>query len=217
LGETIYFKSMGKNIYNHGFNTTNFKPANFIREISISNQFSLFPMESRIVLLGMDMPVPDPNSSAPSVAIITGNFSYIVDCGPGIVRDAVHTSKKFGLKGLLPKNLRTQILTHLYGDHTVGNSDLILTTWVVRRNKSLKVIGPKGTLDMTKQLLEAYKEDIKERINGLEHCIDRGCHVKAKEITPGIVFEDNRLKVEAFEVNHGSWPSFGLILEVDYN
>ncbi|MHA1689901.1 MAG: hypothetical protein ACTSYC_05850 [Promethearchaeota archaeon] len=62
---------------------------------------------------------------------------------------------------------------------------------------------------MTNHILEAYKEDIRERTNGLEHCNDRGFRVKVKEITPGIVYRDTHIKVEAFEVNHGSWPSFG--------
>ncbi|MHA1724528.1 MAG: MBL fold metallo-hydrolase [Promethearchaeota archaeon] len=72
-----------------------------------------------------------------------GIFSYIVDCGSGIVRNAVHASKKFGLKALLPKNLKTLFLTHLHSDHTFGYHDLILTPWVAGRSKSLKVFGPK--------------------------------------------------------------------------
>ncbi len=180
-----------------------------MEEVVILQEFSLSSKESKVVILGSGTPIPDPNKSGPSVAIIVGNFSYIVDCGPGIVRRAVAAHQKYALKALELKNLKRLFLTHLHSDHTLGYSDLIFTPWVMGRNAPLNTYGPKGTLAMTNHLLAAYREDIRERVDGLEHANNRGYRVNVQEINPGLIYEDNRVKVEAFLVNHGSWPCFG--------
>ena len=160
-------------------------------------------------MLGSGTPVPDPDRSGPSLAIVVKNHSYLVDFGPGVVRNAVRASQKYGIKALEPRYLKKAFLTHLHSDHTIGYPDLIFTPWVVGRNKPLKVYGPKGTRAMTNHIHAAYSEDIKERVNGLEHSNDRGYRVKVQEINAGLIYEDKRVKVEAFPVNHGSWSCFG--------
>ena len=51
---------------------------------------------TKLVLLGTGSPFADPNKSGPSLAIIVNNTSYIVDCGPGVVRRAAE-AKELGL------------------------------------------------------------------------------------------------------------------------
>lgn len=45
------------------------------------------------MLLGTGTPFADPNKSGPSLAIIVNNTSYIVDCGPGVVRRAAEAKE----------------------------------------------------------------------------------------------------------------------------
>jgi len=49
---------------------------------------------TQVVLLGTGNPNPDPDKSGPSLAIIVNGKSYVVDCGPGVVRRAAAAAKK---------------------------------------------------------------------------------------------------------------------------
>ena len=45
-------------------------------------------METKLVLLGTGTPNACPNASGPSSAVVVGNRAYLVDFGPGVVRQA---------------------------------------------------------------------------------------------------------------------------------
>ncbi len=164
---------------------------------------------TKVVLLGTGNPNPDPEHSSCSVAIIVRDTPYIVDFGPGLVRQAAALSPRYGgnIRALAVKNLKRAFLTHLHSDHTVGYPDLILTPWVMGRDEPLEVYGPEGIVSMTEHILEAYREDIRYRLYGLEPANDRGWQVNPHEIEEGLVYRDENVEVEAFHVEHGSWPN----------
>ena len=164
---------------------------------------------TKIVLLGTGTPIPDPFRSGPSIAIIVGDASYIVDSGSGIVRQATYAYSQLGIKALEIQKLKIAFLTHLHSDHILGYPDLIFTPWVMGRTVPLEVYGPKGTREMTENILQAYREDIRERIDGLEPANEMGFKVKVHEIKKGIIYQDSKVQVEAFPVNHGIWPAYG--------
>ena len=84
---------------------------------------------TRLVLLGTGTPNAEPDRSGPSLAIIIQDKSYIVDFGPGIVRQAnkLYTQDNDAFISLKPSNLEVAFLTHLHSDHTTGYPDLIFT------------------------------------------------------------------------------------------
>ena len=45
-------------------------------------------METKLVLLGTGTPNACPNACGPSSAVVVGNRAYLVDFGPGVVRQA---------------------------------------------------------------------------------------------------------------------------------
>ena len=45
-------------------------------------------METKLVLLGTGTPNACPNASGPSSAVVVGNRAYLIDFGPGVVRQA---------------------------------------------------------------------------------------------------------------------------------
>ena len=49
---------------------------------------------TQIVMLGSGTPIPDPNHQGPSLAIVVNGQSYIVDCGPGVVRQAAAVASR---------------------------------------------------------------------------------------------------------------------------
>jgi ribonuclease BN (tRNA processing enzyme) len=168
---------------------------------------------TQIVLLGTGTPNADPDRSGPSVAIVVNETPYIVDFGPGVVRRAAAAFRN-GVKALEVSNLKIAFLTHLHTDHTAGYPDLIFTPWVLGRDRPLEVYGPPGIKSMTEHILKAYEKDIDVRINGLEPANTEGYKVNTHEIKPGIVYEDENIKVNAFPVKHGAWDyAFGFRFE----
>lgn len=169
-------------------------------------------METKLVLLGTGTPNACPNASGPSAAVVVGNRAYLVDFGPGVVRQA---SKAYfnGIDALRPDLLCTAFCTHLHTDHTAGYADLIFTPWVLERETPLKVFGPKGLQHMTDHILEAYAADIDFRIHGFEKANENGYKVDVTEIenekNPGIIYQDDYVSVEAFPVSHGTLTCYG--------
>ncbi|MCG8697002.1 MAG: MBL fold metallo-hydrolase, partial [Bacteroidales bacterium] len=165
---------------------------------------------TKVVMLGTGNPNPDPTHSGQSIAVIVNNVPYIVDFGPGLIRQAARLTSRYGgnIDALKAKNIKTAFLTHLHSDHTTGYPDLILTPWVMGRDEPLKVYGPEGLNHMTEKILEAYQEDIRYRLYGYEPANNQGWRVESHEFyDEGIIYKDTNITVEAFPVPHGTWPN----------
>jgi ribonuclease BN (tRNA processing enzyme) len=162
-----------------------------------------------IVFLGTGFPRPDPRAMGPSLAVVVGEKAYLVDAGAGVVRRAAEAFER-GEPALAADRLDTVFLTHLHSDHTLGLPDLLLTPWVVGREKPLTVIGPAGSTKMLESLSRAWSEDIAVRLEGGEGGNRTGYRAVVREIEPGVVFRDDLVEVTAFRVRHGSWhDAFG--------
>jgi ribonuclease BN (tRNA processing enzyme) len=165
---------------------------------------------TRVVMLGTGTPNADPDRSGPSVAVVVDDTSYLVDFGTGVVRRAA-AAERSGIKALAPENLTRAFATHLHSDHTLGLADLILTPWILERAAPLTLYGPRGLRAMAGHLTAAYAADLRIRTHGGEptHQYDPR-RVIVHEITPGVVYRDDRVTVTAFPVPHGAWPqAFG--------
>jgi len=170
-------------------------------------------LRSHVVLLGTGTPNAEPERAGSSVAVIVDSTVYIVDAGPGVVRRA-NAARQKGITALAPANLRTLFVTHLHSDHTLGYPDLIFTPWVLERDEPLEVYGPPGIEAMTRNILEAWQDDIRTRLEGLEPANPDGYRVKVHEIEAGLIYEDELVRVTAFRVRHGAWDhAFGYRFE----
>lgn len=170
-----------------------------------------FPLpRTRVVLLGVGTPQPDPDRSGPATAVVVNGKAYLVDFGPGVVRRAAAAVMDKGIHELDPAAIGVVFVTHLHSDHTAGYPDLILTPWTMGRNKALEVYGPKGIKAMTENILTAYREDIVIRRDGFEHESAEGWKVNTHEVSAGVVYVDENVTVTAFPTRHGEWEeSFG--------
>ena len=147
------------------------------------------------------------------MAVVVNGTPYLVDAGAGVVRRANEAFQR-GVEGLEVKRLATLFLTHLHTDHTVGLPDLIYTPWVLERESPLRIFGPAGTEAMARHLSKAYENDVRVRLEGLEPANPTGHSVEATDVSPGVVFEDDNVRVTAFQVAHGSWgQAFGYRFE----
>lgn len=167
-------------------------------------------LSTKIIMLGTGTPRPNPDRSGPATAIVVGDRAYLIDFGPGVVRRAAAAAAK-GYTAVEPTKIKVAFLTHLHSDHTAGYPDLMLTPWIFGRNE-LDVYGPEGTEEMTEHLRAAYRRDIENRTQGMEHAPP--LIVRAHDVKPGVVYKDDRVTVRAFPVAHGEWlQAFGYRFE----
>ena len=161
---------------------------------------SVFAQDTRVILLGTGNPNPEPERMGPAVAVVSGSHVYIVDCGPGVVRRAAQA-------GIEMEQITRAFVTHLHSDHTVGLPDLIFTPAMTGRREALEIYGPPGLKAMTAHVMQAWKEDLRIRLHGLEPSVPGGYVVHAYDVKPGEVYRDEAMRVIAFAVPHGSWKS----------
>lgn len=169
-------------------------------------------LRSEIILLGTGTPFPNPQRSGAAVMIRVDGVPYLVDAGTGVVRRAAAAFGQDDRKEIRSgvQRLKTAFITHLHSDHTLGLADLILTPWIIGREDPLDIYGPTGLDAMVQHLMAAYSEDLDIRINGLEKGNTTGYMVNIHEVEPGVIYRDDRVKVTAFKVKHGSWKrAFG--------
>jgi ribonuclease Z len=167
---------------------------------------SIATAETKVVILGSGNPVPDPERFGPSIAIVVDDRPYIVDAGTGVVRRAEAAYLLKSIPALDSRNIGHVFITHLHSDHTLGYADLILTPWVIGRSMPLLAYGPPGLEEMTDHLLKAFKQDLRIRTDD-DTEFSKESIVVAKDVEPGVVYEDHRVKVTAFDVPHGTWES----------
>ena len=128
---------------------------------------------------------------------MVGTRVFLFDAGPGIQR-ALAAAK-------LPINGVTALfVTHLHSDHTLGLPDLILDSWVMGRHTPLEAYGPPGLRAMTDHILAAWAEDVRVRIDGLEHETPVTPQARVHEIAPGVVYDSAGVRVTAVAVPHGA-------------
>lgn len=170
------------------------------------------PDSTTVILLGTGNPRPSPERAGPATAIMVGDRLFLFDAGPCVMRQLA--AAKLSIKGA-----EAVFLTHLHTDHTLGYPDLIFTSWVMGRQRSMPVYGPPGLAAMTDHLLAAWSEDIEIRTNGLERETPGGYRVDVHEIrlpTPAdsvataisrtrVVYDSAGVRVTAIPVPHGNW------------
>ena len=164
----------------------------------------------RVTLLGTGAPPPVLDRFGPSTLVEVGVEKFIFDAGRGAMQ-RIHQL------GIPFADISGMFLTHHHSDHVVGFPDLWLTGWIGRpwgkRKVPLPVWGPEGTKQMMEYLPKAFAVDIRVRS---ENYPPNGVKLVADEFTEGMVFDQDGIKITAFEVDHFAeqLPAYGY--RIDY-
>ena len=168
------------------------------------------PNNLRVILLGTGAgPLVKFQQFGASTLVEAGSIRLLFDCGRGATTRLTQVGVPIGSVSRL-------FLTHLHSDHVIQIPDLLLTGWAGgRRQIPLNVWGPEGTHDMMDHLQQAFAFDIHIRRDVDEKLPAMGIKVFSHDITQGVVFDEQGVKVTAFLVDHGPVkPAFGY--RVDY-
>ena len=159
--------------------------------------------DMRVHLLGTGSPLPETKRFGPSILVEAGGRKFLFDAGRGPMQ-RLHTL------GIPFADVDKLFITHLHSDHTIGIPDLYLTGWLRDRKTPLYVWGPAGTRNMMEHIVKAFDFDIRIRLDQ-----NPGSNVKATDIGPGVVYEQDGVTITAFEVDHGPvHPAYGY--RIDY-
>lgn len=163
-------------------------------------------MTTKLILLGTSSPRVEPNKVQTSFLLIVDGCLYMIDCGSGAHERLVQALAKHG-DGLETIHMNHLFLTHLHPDHTVDIPSILIAPWQLGRETAVNIWGPAGTQEMINHILEAYKIGNDElRLHGPRVREPIGAPVNP--ITEGVFFEDERLKLEAFKVDHGNLEAY---------
>jgi ribonuclease Z len=160
-----------------------------------------------VTLLGTGVPTPSPDRFSASTLVEVGGQRLLFDMGRGV-------TIRLWQKRIPLGAVDAHFLTHLHSDHVVGLPDLWLSGWLHApfggRKKPFTVYGPRGTKKLMAGLWEAFSEDRRIRMED-EHYPLAGLETDARDISPGVVYENDDIVVTAFDVDHGARikPAYG--------
>lgn len=167
----------------------------------------------KVTLLGTGTPQPRPDRFGPSTLVEAGDQKLLFDAGRGVPIRLRQLNIPIG-------KITALFLTHYHSDHTAGIPDLWLTGWLpppyAKRTTPFHVIGPVGAKALMSNLEKAYALDIKIRLED-QKLPPEGIATEVEEFDKdGVVYENNGVKVIAFEVDHGPAIKPAVGYRVDY-
>src|SRR5262249_54858220 len=168
----------------------------------------------KVTLLGTGTPFPVPARFGAATLVEAGGERLLFDVGRGATIRMNQIGVPLGAANAV-------FLTHFHSGHTPRHPDLCLTGGLHRsrrnRTEPFPIIGPTGTVALMQNLEKAYADDVRIRIAD-EKNPPEGAAINASEFAnDGVAYENNGVKVTAFEVFHGELikPAYGY--RVDYD
>ena len=172
--------------------------------------------EMAVTLLGTGTPVASPDRFGPATLIEAGGLTLLFDTGRGVTIRLNQLNIPFG------KGIDAIFLTHYHSDQVNGLPDIWMVGYLpgpgMGRVKPMRLWGPTGQLygptgvsRIAKNLMEAFSDDIRIRMAD-EHIPEAATKIEAHDFGgDGVIFDQDGVKVTAFEVNHGPLikPAFG--------
>jgi len=159
------------------------------------------------VTVGTGGPYENPSRGGPATVVALGDSLLLVDAGRGVAE---------GLRAArIPvTQIRTVLLTSLMPENTVGLDDLLLTGWREGRAQPLRVLGPPGTVVLTRDLVAAHARGIEAGMKGLDLPAE-GARFEAVEIGDGWSETAGALSVRAGSLPGGPIDALAYRFEGD--
>lgn len=167
--------------------------------------FKHLPDSLNVILCGAGGPMPDFKRSGPCTLVIAGKHIFVVDVGPGSVRNILRSGVPVG-------QIEAALLTHYHSDHIGDLGELEMQRWINGTHQQpLPVYGPTGVSEVVAGFNAAYKLDDSYRTahHGTAVAPPAGAGGIARPFAPPTVGETytvltkGDLKITTFSADHG--------------
>ncbi len=144
-----------------------------------------------LTFLGTSASAPSIQRGLSSAIVQHRDQRFMVDCGEGTQRQLLRSGLGF-------KRLNKILITHGHLDHILGLAGLVSTMARWEMMESLEIFGGAFALDRIRRLMDVVFAP---------HPVPDS--IRFNEIWPGVIFETEHLRVEAFSVVHRGPDCFG--------
>lgn len=152
--------------------------------------------QTRVVTLGtLGGPLPSLNRSQSANALIVNDRVYLVDAGPGVVRQLTAAGIDYRKAGRI-------FITHNHDDHNAGWGFLMGVQWETGLVAYTHVYGPHGTESMLKGYLQYMAPNARIRQGDSPRASTPEELFRAYDYTAGLVYQDDLVTVTAIENCH---------------
>ncbi|NEW06346.1 MBL fold metallo-hydrolase [Paenibacillus sp. SYP-B3998] len=157
----------------------------------------------KIVILGTGTPRAFYGRAKAGVAVLAGDKTFLVDCGGATVDQLIKA-------GIMPQRISDVLFTHHHSDHNSGFFDVFITSWRTHvtaervfegRKGPMNVYGPTTTKAIIGKMRESFDFDANLRVH-YNFSTGEGADIHYFENNEGVVYEQDGLKITAFEVDH---------------
>jgi len=150
-----------------------------------------------LTFLGTGSSIPTLRRNHPAMLLKYKAENILVDCGEG-------TQRQFRQAHLNPCKVTKILISHWHGDHILGLPGLLQTLNLNGYSGELIIYGPKGSKKKFQEMVAPYLGfywDVNRKNGG-------DFNIVVKEVSDGVIFEDEDFQIETAEVNHGC-PAVG--------
>jgi ribonuclease BN (tRNA processing enzyme) len=148
-----------------------------------------------IVLGTKGGPRVGPGRSNPGYVFLVDGVPYVVDCGPRV-------TGQLAAAGVRLQDIRKIFITHHHNDHNIEYGNVVNLAWTNGLDRPIESYGPPPLKRMTELFWELNERDIAIRMAD-EGRPDPRAFLKPTELErPGVVYEDDKVRVTAALVNH---------------
>jgi ribonuclease BN (tRNA processing enzyme) len=142
-------------------------------------------------------PLPRQDRAQSSNLLVVNGMPYLIDAGGGVTHRIVQSGYNFRQIGKI-------FITHPHSDHTAGLATLLVSAWEYQRREPIDIYGG-GVEDLVKGAVAYLTPNAEIRwAEGKKVPMSDVFH--AHDVAPGLVYQDDNVKVTAVENTHFNFP-----------
>lgn len=162
-----------------------------------------FQENLKVILLGTGTPRAFYGRAKSGVVVLAGAKAFLVDCGGATVDQLIKA-------GVMPQRIADVLFSHHHSDHNSGFFDVFISSWRTHviadrvfegRSVPMNVYGPTTTKEIIGKMRDSFDFDANLRVN-YNLSADEGAKINYFESNEGVVYDQDGIKITAFEVDH---------------